>query len=52
MVAVRRPAPAVTGPGASVSLSNAVSGSTTGSLNLYQNAYGGNGGDAAHWIVW
>jgi hypothetical protein len=27
-----------------VSLSNAVSGSTTGSLNLYQNAYGGNGG--------
>ena len=32
------------GLSASVSLNNAVSGSTTGSLNLYQNAYGGNGG--------
>src|SRR5262249_40945575 len=32
--------------GASVSLNNAVSGSTTGSLNLYQNAYAGNGGGA------
>ena len=30
--------------GASVGLNNAVSGSTTGSLSLYQNAYAGNGG--------